>query len=439
MYELAALKPPFDAANAVSLAVKINKGSFQRIPSKYSDSLYEVIRRMLQVDPKRRPKIEDLELTNGIQSELASAKLILSEYRMQQSYVSKCRDIKIKEEELIQRESVVTKREEALSAKEQQLKSREETLQRQQRELEAQRAKLAKDTGGSSKTNGGHKRASSNMMMAIEENDSEQSAYFDSYAPLTDKMEGTHPSTSIADDSQAPAIFSKAANTFSTATTISAHPAYFNGATGTAEGTYGTQAPNRPFIQPQPPAPSSKTFSSFHSNHGKPPPPLPSSAIFSSAPRGKEISNKEQGNSVDVNGRRGPVPMPMPATGPGRTARPAFQIYSDGDSTVTAPVTTSIPSRMAPPIPASRVSSKTGEHGITTGAAYDKENVHHTLKGKVAAPNRYPSTDKTQGIGKPNPSTAKYDVPCKRQLSSAAPAQGTAPFMDSPFKRQKQF
>ena len=78
-----------------------------------------------------------------------------------------------------------------------------------------------------------------------------QSAYFDSYAPLTDKMESTHPSTSIADDSQAPAIFSKAANTFSTATTISAHPAYFNGATGTAEGTYGTQAPNRPFIQPQ--------------------------------------------------------------------------------------------------------------------------------------------------------------------------------------------
>jgi hypothetical protein len=49
LYELAALKPPFDAANVVSLAVKINNGRFARIPNKYSDTLQDAIKGMLQV------------------------------------------------------------------------------------------------------------------------------------------------------------------------------------------------------------------------------------------------------------------------------------------------------------------------------------------------------------------------------------------------------
>ncbi len=44
LYELAALKPPFDAANAIGLAMKINAGVFTRIPSKYSDALADVIK-----------------------------------------------------------------------------------------------------------------------------------------------------------------------------------------------------------------------------------------------------------------------------------------------------------------------------------------------------------------------------------------------------------
>ncbi len=44
LYELAALKPPFEAQNAVTLAMRINAGRFPRIPSKYSDSLHEAIK-----------------------------------------------------------------------------------------------------------------------------------------------------------------------------------------------------------------------------------------------------------------------------------------------------------------------------------------------------------------------------------------------------------
>ena len=45
IYELASLKPPFEASNQVALAMKINNGKYSRIPMKYSDALFEVIRR----------------------------------------------------------------------------------------------------------------------------------------------------------------------------------------------------------------------------------------------------------------------------------------------------------------------------------------------------------------------------------------------------------
>jgi serine/threonine protein kinase len=66
LYELAASKPPFDAANALALATKINKGQFARLPSRYSENLQDVIRRMLQVDPRKRPRVEDLETHPGM-------------------------------------------------------------------------------------------------------------------------------------------------------------------------------------------------------------------------------------------------------------------------------------------------------------------------------------------------------------------------------------
>lgn len=60
IYELAALKPAFDATNAIALAQKINQGKFPRIPSKFSESLYNLILTMVQTDPKRRPRVDDL-------------------------------------------------------------------------------------------------------------------------------------------------------------------------------------------------------------------------------------------------------------------------------------------------------------------------------------------------------------------------------------------
>lgn len=40
-------RPPFDATNQLALAKKINAGKFTRIPSQYSEGLFQVIRWML--------------------------------------------------------------------------------------------------------------------------------------------------------------------------------------------------------------------------------------------------------------------------------------------------------------------------------------------------------------------------------------------------------
>lgn len=84
LYELAALKPPFDATNAVSLANKINLGKFARIPAKYSDALVDAIRLMLQVDPRKRPRVEELEVIPGLQGALGAARGMLADFKNQQ-------------------------------------------------------------------------------------------------------------------------------------------------------------------------------------------------------------------------------------------------------------------------------------------------------------------------------------------------------------------
>ncbi len=63
LYELAALRPPFEAMNHLALAWKIQDGKFPRLPLKYSEHLMQVISRMLTLNPAHRPDCHEL-LTN---------------------------------------------------------------------------------------------------------------------------------------------------------------------------------------------------------------------------------------------------------------------------------------------------------------------------------------------------------------------------------------
>jgi NIMA (never in mitosis gene a)-related kinase len=175
LFELAALVPPFEATNHLTLAVKINAGKFNRIPSKYSDDLYRAIRWMLQVDvsiahqlpcpclysqcvstctdprpslshmqASKRPAVEDLEkmprIKNGLDCALAivaaaqgvrpgSAKPITPTVSADPA------DLARREAAVATRESEVARREAAVHHKIAELSRREAAVVAREREL----------------------------------------------------------------------------------------------------------------------------------------------------------------------------------------------------------------------------------------------------------------------------------------------------------------
>ncbi|KRX02683.1 Protein kinase-like domain [Pseudocohnilembus persalinus] len=60
LYEICALRPPFDADSLDGLALKIIRGNYSPIPSIYSRELKQLVNTMLQVEPLKRPSIHQL-------------------------------------------------------------------------------------------------------------------------------------------------------------------------------------------------------------------------------------------------------------------------------------------------------------------------------------------------------------------------------------------
>lgn len=60
IYEMASLNPPFKAMDMEGLYRKIQKGVFDRIPSKYSNDLQTIISMCLRLVPSQRPASEEL-------------------------------------------------------------------------------------------------------------------------------------------------------------------------------------------------------------------------------------------------------------------------------------------------------------------------------------------------------------------------------------------
>lgn len=72
LYELCALMPPFDAQNLISLFFKIIKGEFVRIPSRYSDSLNELVQSLLKRNPEERPSASQILSMPFVKKHLAN-------------------------------------------------------------------------------------------------------------------------------------------------------------------------------------------------------------------------------------------------------------------------------------------------------------------------------------------------------------------------------
>jgi NIMA (never in mitosis gene a)-related kinase len=86
LYEMAALKVPFEASTLPDLYKKITQGIISKIPSSYSDDLYAVIKLCLKVDPRQRPTIEEL-LNNPIVA--SKIKLLKRDFQGEQKELNK--------------------------------------------------------------------------------------------------------------------------------------------------------------------------------------------------------------------------------------------------------------------------------------------------------------------------------------------------------------
>jgi NIMA (never in mitosis gene a)-related kinase len=82
IYELAALRPPFEASNHLALAMKIKEGKFERLPALYSESLHKTVNWMLQRDPEKRPSVRDLVKMPHLAPQLNEGRLAVYEMKM---------------------------------------------------------------------------------------------------------------------------------------------------------------------------------------------------------------------------------------------------------------------------------------------------------------------------------------------------------------------
>ena len=60
LYELCALKPPFDASSIPLLTMKIIRGAYNPIPGSFSPEIKDLIKQMLEVRADRRPDVNKI-------------------------------------------------------------------------------------------------------------------------------------------------------------------------------------------------------------------------------------------------------------------------------------------------------------------------------------------------------------------------------------------
>lgn len=115
--------------------MKINTGKYPRIPSRYSDALFDAIRSMLSTDPKRRPRIEDILDLPILQNAVYKAKTMVSEYQLQVNVSMKTKELTIREAKIVSKEQELIAKEELLQQREQSITAKESCLLNRENEL----------------------------------------------------------------------------------------------------------------------------------------------------------------------------------------------------------------------------------------------------------------------------------------------------------------
>ncbi|XP_060034372.1 serine/threonine-protein kinase Nek2 isoform X2 [Erinaceus europaeus] len=136
LYELCALMPPFTAFNQKELAGKIREGRFRRIPYRYSEALNDIITRMLDLKDYHRPSVEEI-----LESPLIAAMVAEEQRRNPERRARRSGEPDRPREPVL---SELRLKEQQLQEREQALRAREQRLEQKEREL-CIRERLAED------------------------------------------------------------------------------------------------------------------------------------------------------------------------------------------------------------------------------------------------------------------------------------------------------
>ena len=60
LYEMIMLKPPFQASDMPGLFKRVCRGSYEKLPSTYSNDLQRILKALLQVNADNRPSCEEI-------------------------------------------------------------------------------------------------------------------------------------------------------------------------------------------------------------------------------------------------------------------------------------------------------------------------------------------------------------------------------------------
>ena len=131
LYELAALHPPFEAHNHLSLALKIKSGKVDKLPEKYSENLCKVIFWLINVDQEKRPSIRDIIVLPEVSIRIKEKK-VKESYQRLKKFES---ELKIREENLIENEKKLKIRENFLDEREKNLAQRENYIKMKEEEM----------------------------------------------------------------------------------------------------------------------------------------------------------------------------------------------------------------------------------------------------------------------------------------------------------------
>ncbi|XP_036404432.1 NIMA-related kinase 12 [Megalops cyprinoides] len=87
LFEICALRPPFDAKNLISLFYKIVKGEYGKVPEVYSENLLILIKKMLSLSPEDRPSASGILNMVYVQEHLGEF------IRQQETQLTKCNSV----------------------------------------------------------------------------------------------------------------------------------------------------------------------------------------------------------------------------------------------------------------------------------------------------------------------------------------------------------